>query len=742
MRSTACWCSDHRWRVISLWVIALVSLNGLHAVVGSRFGDNFTLTGTQSYRADRLLATHTPAAAGDRDQLVVEVRHGSVSAPAVRARFNALLARVRDLPHVSGVRSPYDHPNEIARDGRVAYATISFAVPASAISGSEAARYDRLISSASAAGVHFAADGQVAEGGNPSGSTGGIAIGSLAAGVVLLLVFGSLAATMLPLLTAGLSLGTGLALIGLLSHLIAMASFSGELALLIGMGVGVDYALFIVTRYRQGRLSGLDHTDAVVESLDTTGRAVLFAGTIVCIALLGMFLLGVGFLYGVAVAAAVAVAATVLAALTLLPALLSLLGDRTLRGTERRAIAAGHPAPAPQPGGWARWAARLDRHPALLATLAVALMCLLAIPALSMRLGSADYSSDPPSSTTYQAYEMLARGFGPGYNGPLELVSPVASATARRRFTALLHAVADTPDVRHVSAATFLPDRTGPGAVALATVVEAGSPQAASTADLLDTLRTQRLPALTRREGITVLVTGQTAVFSDFAAVLTGKLPLFIGIVVLLSALLLMLVFRSVVIPLTAALMNLLSTAAALGVVTAVFQFGWAGSLLGLHPGPIEAFLPVLMFPILFGLSMDYEVFLVSRIHEEWQRRRDNRAAVAHGIAATGATISAAAIIMVLVFSAFVLGGERIIDMFGIGLASAVLLDALIIRAIVIPAAMLMLGEVNWRLPHWLEARLPHLNVEGASARAVLTDALAATGEALQARAEADPTGA
>jgi len=316
-------------------------------------------------------------------------------------------------------------------------------------------------------------------------------------------------------------------------------------------------------------------------------------------------------------------------------------------------------------------------------------MLLLAVPFLSMRLGSADYSSDAKSTTTYEAYGMLAHGFGAGYNGPLELVATVDSAAQRAQFTAVTRAVATTHAVDHISLPVFLPGQNGHSGVAIDTVYETGSPQAASTATLLSKLRDHVIPVSTRDNNLNVLVTGQTAVFSDFAAVLTAKLPLFIGIVVFVSALLLTMVFRSVLIPITAALANLLSTAASLGVVTAIFQFGWFGSLLGLQKGPIEAFLPVLMFPILFGLSMDYEVFLVSRIHEEWHRRGSTREAVAHGLASTGRTIT----------------------------ASAVLLDALIIRAVVVPAAMLLLGESNWKLPGWVERHMPHFNIEGASCR-------------------------
>jgi RND superfamily putative drug exporter len=713
MRTAARWCFRHRLLVVGIWVIALVGANLAVRGAGSDYADNFSLHQTQSYQAMSLLERAAPKVSGDVDRLVVAVDHGRVTDPAVRGRTQQLMKRIARLPHVTEVGSPFtaSGARQIAPSGQIAFATITFDVPGGTFPGLEAAQYDHLIQAASGRGVTFAGDGQVAEDGNPSSASTALPIGFVAAGIVLLVVFGTLPAMLLPLLTAGFALGTGTAVVGLLSNVIGMASFSSQLSMLIGLGVGIDYALFIVTRYRQGMLRGLNREEAVVQALDTSGRAVLFAGAIVCVAMLGMVLLGVSFLYGVAIAAAIIVAFTVIAALTLAPALLGLFGGSVLRRGDRRAIAAHELTISDESPVWRRWTEVLARRPALFAALATAVMLLLAVPFFSMRLGSADASSDAASTTTHQAYELLSRGFGPGYNGPLELVASVGSARDRAAFTAVTRAVAHTPGVRSVAGPTFMPG------AALAEVYAVGSPQAASTTDLLGVLRDDVIPAASARSGISVLVGGQTATFADFASVLTAKLPLFIGIVVLVSSLLLMVVFRSLVVPLAAAFMNLLSTAASLGVVTAVFQFGWFGKLLGITPGPIEAFVPVLMFPILFGLSMDYEVFLVSRIYEEWHHSSDNRESVTHGLAATGKTITAAAAIMVLVFAAFVLGGQRIIEMFGIGLSSAVLLDAVIVRSVVAPALMLLLGKANWHMPAWLERRLPHLRVEGRSVR-------------------------
>ncbi len=566
-------------------------------------------------------------------------------------------------------------------------------------------------------GLQVAVAGQVAEQSEPA-SDSSAGLGAIAALVVLLVVFGSVLAALLPLVTAGLALGVGVSVIGLLSNLVTMASFSSQLSILIGLGVGVDYALFIVTRHRQGLQQGKSVEEAIVDAIDTSGRAVMFAGITVCIALLGMFALGVSFLYGVAIAAAVVVSFTVLAALTLLPALLGLMGTRVLGRRARRKLASGQLTAATDGGRfWARWTGALQARPLAFALAALIVMLALAAPFFSMRLGSSDASSDPAGTTTRQAYELLVKGFGPGYNGPLQLVAKVSDTSQQQAFQHTLTAVAHTAGVAAATPAVTLPGSSDGTHVVFANVYPVGSPQAASTSTLLTTLRTKVIPASAKGTGVRVLVGGQTAIFSDFAGVLSSKLPLFIGVVVLLSFLLLAAVFRSIAIPLMAALMNMLSAGAAFGVLVAVFQWGWFGSLLGVsQTGPIEAFVPVMMFAILFGLSMDYEVFLVSRIYEEWHRTGDNRLAVTRGLQATGRTITAAALIMVLVFGSFLLGGQVVIKMFGLGLAGAVLLDAAIVRMALVPSLMLLLGKRNWALPGWLDRILPHLNVEGSVA--------------------------
>jgi RND superfamily putative drug exporter len=715
MRSIARWCVTHRRLVLAAWLVGVIALAGIAKSVGSDYNDSFSLNGTQSFDALKLLEHAAPKASGDSEQIVIAVKHGNVTDPAVKSRANAMFARVEKLPDVASVASPFAPSGaaQVSKSGQVAYAVVTMTKQASDFTVPQATKFVNTARSASGSGLKVAVGGQVAEQSLKT-NVSSAGFGAIAALIVLFIVFGSLLAAVLPLVAAGLALGAGTATVGLLSHVIHMASFSSELSLLIGLGVGVDYALFIVTRHRQGLERGKSVEDAIVDAVDTSGRAVLFAGITVCIALLGMFALGVSFLYGVAIAASIVVSFTVLAALTLLPALLGFMGTRVLGRKGRRSLASGKLKTNDGSGWWVRWAGILQKSPALIATLAAAVMIVIAIPFFSMRLGSSDAGSDPSGSTTRLAYDLLAKGFGPGYNGPLQLVAQIHNPKDQAAFVKVTQAAAATPGVVRVSTPVTLPAKQGAPPVASANVYPVGSPQSVSTSKLLNTLRNTVVPRASAGSGVQVLIGGQTAIFADFSGVLSSKLPLFIGVVVLLSFLLLTAVFRSLVIPAMAAVMNMLSAGAAFGVITAVFQFGWFSSVFGINQtGPIEAFIPVMMFAILFGLSMDYEVFLVSRIFEEWHRTGDNTLAVTRGLAATGRTITAAAAIMVLVFGSFIFGGSVIIEMFGLGLAAAVFMDALIVRSILVPALMLVVGKTNWALPKSLDRVIPRLNVEG-----------------------------
>lgn len=715
MRNLAAWCFNHRRTVLAAWLAALIALTLVHRTVGSDFRDTFKLPGTESAEALTLLQEASPKAGGDTEQIVIAVKRGEVLAPRVQERVEQMLARVASLPYVAFVTSPYspEGKTQISPDRQIAYATVNLTKQAIDVSADEAKRLVAVAQKAQNEGLRIELGGQAIEAADPPGSSGtGPAF--VMAAIVLLLVFGSMFAAALPLATAAVSLGVGIALIGLLSHVMTTASFSTDLSMLIGLGVGVDYSLFIVTRYRQARMRGSDGLQATREAMNTSGRAVLFAGTTVCIALLGMFALGVTFLYGAAVATCVVVACTVVAALTLLPALLGFFGDRVLTHKQRHELSEGRFGVVEEVGAWAAWSRHLAKHPALYATAGIAVMFAIASPLMSLDLGASDQGNDPPDTTTRQAYDLLAKGFGPGFNGPLTLIAKLDDKDQAKDFDKLMIAVAKTPGVVAATPGVVTGGQDGRPAVIVSEVIPRGSPQSNSTSDLITKLRDDVIPGATNESGLRVLVGGETAIADDFAHVLAGKLALFIGIVVSLSVFLLMIVFRSIVVPLTAAAMNLISVSAAFGVIVAIFQWGWFADLLGVtRPGPVDAFIPVMVFAILFGLSMDYEVFLVSRIREEWDRRGDNREAVCHGLAATGRTITAAAAIMVLVFAAFAFGDNRIIKLFGIGLASAVLLDAVVVRSLIMPGLMIVIGKINWWLPPFLDRRLPHLDVEG-----------------------------
>jgi len=626
-----------------------------------------------------------------------------------------MIAKVEQLPNVTVVASPYSPAgaHQISADGQTAFINVTFDVQPQNYSTPRSKEFVNTALTAQGPNLQVAVSGQIAEQADKV-SFGGTGLGVLLAAVVLLLVFGSLFAMALPILSAMASLGTAIGVIGLLSHLLKMPQFSAELVLLIGLGVGVDYALFIVTRHRQGLIAGSDVQSSIVNAVNTSGRAVLFAGIIVCIALLGMFALGVTFLYGLAIAASIGVLFTMIAALTLLPALLSFIGPRVLSRKQKKNLAVNGPrvVGTGSKGFWPRWADLIQSRPIVPAVIALIIVGIIAMPFFSLRLGNSDQGNDPTGTTTRQAYDMLSAGFGPGFNGPLQLVATQQGQIDTATLDKLAAEVKTQPDVAAVVPAIVLPAHDGQQ-VALINVYPDSSPQASATTDLITHLRTDTIPGVTAGTGVTVYVGGTTAIFVDFANVLSSKLPLFIGLVVILSFILLAIVFRSLVIPLTAAIMNLLSIGAAFGILVAVFQWGWLGSVFQVtKTGPIEAFLPVMLFAILFGLSMDYEVFLITRIQEEYFKSGDNRIAVRNGLAATGKTITAAALIMILVFGAFILGGIQVIKEFGLGLAGGIFVDAVFIRMALVPSLMLMLGKSNWWFPKWLDRILPHVMVD------------------------------
>ena len=701
------WTIAHRRIVVVGWIVFAIGILGVSQAVGKRNANNFSLPNTDSQRAVDLLQSRFPAQAGDSDQIVFRTRTGKLTDASARAAIKPMLVRVARLPHVAGVVSPYDAgADAVSKAGTIGFATVEFDQKANLL---PKAAIDRVIKTAKAVrspALQVELGGQAIKQAQQTSLGFATGVGLIAAVVVLLLSFGSLLAMGLPIVTALFGLGAGLGVIGLGSHLVDMVDFSSELALMIGLGVGIDYALFIVTRFRDAyRENGGNVQGALELAMNTAGRAILFAGTTVVIALLGMFALGVSFLYGVAIAASLGVLLVLAASLTLLPALLMFTGKRVGRVRSRRVRQR-----EPGVGFWTRWVGLIQRWPVWAALGSTALLLALASPALGLRLGASDSGNDPTTQTTRHAYDLLAAGFGPGFNGPLQLAVSLPSAGdtgGLARFTTTLR---NTPGIASVAAPRLNPARDTAAIAAYPTT----SPQSAQTTSLVKRLRNDVLPPLSKATGATVYVGGATAIQVDFAHVLAGKLPLFIGIVVLLSALLLLVVFRSLLIPLQAALMNLLSIAAALGVVQAIFERGWLAGLIGVQPGPIEAFIPVMVFAIVFGLSMDYEVFLVSRIHEEWQHRGDASAAVREGLSRTGRVITAAAAVMVAVFASFAAGDDRVLKLFGVAMATAVFLDAVVIRSILMPAVLELFGRYTWAFPRWADRRLPRLAIEPA----------------------------
>jgi RND superfamily putative drug exporter len=705
-------CFRHRRLVFAGWVLALVLLTAVSQAAGISYATTVTLPNSPSTQALAILQHDFPSAAGDADQIVVEAKTGSLTSAPLRSKVDAMLAEVGRLPHVASVTSPYGPygASQVSRDGKIAFATVNFDAQAQDLPSDAVNAVIQTAQAAQGPNLQVALTGQAIENAQPQQSSNSTALGVILALIVLGLAFGALFAAIIPIVTALVAIGIGYALTGLLSHVLTIVSFAPILGVLIGLGVGIDYALFIVTRHRSGVRAGKSIEDAAVHAVNTAGRAVFFAGLTVVIALLGQFLLGVSFLDGAAVAATVTVALTMLASLTLLPALLGFIGPRVLSGRERRRISESGPeAEAVTSGLWYRWSRSIERQTALRAAVSLLVLVVVALPVFSLRLGLDDAGTDPASSTTRQAYDLLAKGFGPGFNGPFELVSALHGPADATAFSAVVEAASRQPGI-----VTATPPQVSPaGSAAVALLYPSTAPQAAQTTTLLDQLRNRVVPAAEAGSGLHVLIGGVTPTEVDFSTALASKLPLFIAVVVMLAFLLLLLVFRSLLIPAVASVMNLLAVGAALGVMNAVFEWGWGSSIIGISASaPVEVFLPVIMFSVLFGLSVDYEVFLVSRIHEQWIRTGDNRVAVTTGQTVTGRVITAAASIMILVFLSFLLDDNIVIQQFGVGLAAAIIIDAFVVRTVLVPALMHLCGRANWWLPGWLDRWLPTLHIE------------------------------
>jgi len=702
-----------RGRVMLLWVAALALAAGLSTAFAGDFAADYSAPGSDSQAAQDLLAQRFPAQSGDIVDVVVRADEGA-SAAGVRADVQALLAELADAPHVASVEDPYATPGGVSADGRTIVSHLRLDVANPIDMPVEDSK--QLLGAAEGAerpGLEVALGGQSIQQAE-QGEIGSEGIGLLAAAVILLLTFGSVVAAGLPITIAIAGLALSGLLTGIVAAIIDVPDWSTSLASMMVIGIGIDYVLLMITRFREWRSAGLDPEAATAATLDTAGRSVLVAGSTVVVSMLGLFAMGLSFMRGAAVVTILGVLVVMAAAMTLFPALLGYFGKHVDRfrlplGGRRSAQVAtgGHVVPS---RGWVRWSRLVERHRVLAALSGVAILLALAAPFLGVRFGFPDAGNDVAGKSTRQAYDLLANGFGPGANGPLLLAAELGPNGDLAALDSLAAAVKATPGV----AAVAPPQLNPAGDFAVLTVLPTTGPQDEATGDLVRTLRDEVIPAAANGTGTEVHVGGVTATSIDSTENIATRIPLLIGGVVLLSMLLLLVAFRSVVVAVKAAVMNLLSVAAAYGVVALVLQGGWAGQLIGIDTEtPLPAFIPVLMFAVLFGLSMDYEVFLVSRIRESWVRTEDNGRSIVEGLAGTGRVITAAAAIMIAVFAAFVPSPEVFLKVIGVGMAAAILIDATIVRMLLVPAVMHLLGRGNWLMPAWLGRRLPQLHVEG-----------------------------
>jgi RND superfamily putative drug exporter len=704
-----------RGRTVVAWLLALGVAVGLASAFGGEFKADYSAPGSDSKQAQTLLEQRFPTQAGDTVDVVVRADGG---VQGKQSEVQDVLAELAKVPHVAGVSDPFQDPAGISQDGTtlVAHLRLDVENPVDMPIDDSQQMLD-IANAASTGGFHVALGGQSVQQAE-QGEIGSEGLGLAAAAIILLLMFGSVVAAGLPIVVAVAGLAVSSTLTTVVISLVDAPDWSTSLATMMGIGIGIDYALLMVTRFREWRAAGLDPEAATVATLDTAGRSVMVAGTTVVISMLGLFAMGLSFMRGAAVVTILGVLIVMLASVTLFPALLGYLGKhidrlrlplgRFMGGGHQITVAAGgHVEPS---RAWLGWSRLVDRHRIVAAVVGTAALLALAAPFLGVQFGFPDAGNNREETSTRQAYDMLADGFGPGMNGPLLLVAELPPGSDASALDGVSQAVSATPGVVAVAPATL--NETGDAAVM--TVVPATGPQDQESEDLIRTLRDDVLPQATAGGDVSVYVGGVTATSIDSTDNITKRLPLLIGGVVLLSMLLLIASFRSLAVAVKAAVMNLLSVAAAYGVVALVLQGGWVGQLVGIDTHtPLPSFVPVLMFAVLFGLSMDYEVFLVSRMREGWLRTGDNEQAILGGLAGTGRVITAAAAIMVAVFAAFVPSPDVILKVIGVGMAAAIFIDATVVRMLLVPAVMHLLGRANWWMPEWLGRRLPELHVEG-----------------------------
>jgi len=703
-------CSRHHYPVIAVWIVLAVALLAISHSAGSKTSENLTLPGTDSTTATELLEDNLPEQAYGSNPLVFEAPQGKLSQAKYATGVEETVKRLNELGEVNSAVSPLSPQGAhfLSKDGSVGYIPVVLNVGPGEIDEEQAERILDAAEPARAAGLETAVGSYVGQQLSKPATETSEAIGLAAAVIILLFAFGTATAMMLPIVSAVLGLACALSIIGLLEHVLEVPGVASTLATMIGLGVGIDYALFIVTRHKLQLGEGMEVRESVARATATAGGAVVFAGFTVVIALCSLAFAGIPLVSTLGFTAAVAVVVAVAAATTLLPAMLGALGPRI--NSLRVKLGKTHPDDK-EPHGWRRWAERVAARPGAATAVSMLVLVVLALPIFQLDLGQNDISALPEETTSRQAYDALNKGFGPGVNGPLLIASEFSSpAEAKQVLPGLQKAIDGSEDVEAVGEPTL--DKKG--TVAVFTVLSESEPWADETVDLVEDLRETTIPQALKGTEASSYVGGQTAGYIDLASQIADKLPLMIAIVVALSFFVLLIAFRSLLVPVKAAAMNLISVAAAYGIVTAVFQLGWGSSLIGLdHAIPIVSFVPLLMFAILFGLSMDYEVFLLTQMKEHFKETGDSKRAVIEGLANTGRVITSAAAIMVCVFTSFVLNGDPVVKEFGVGLAVAIAIDSTLLRCLLVPAVMVLLGDRAWWLPRWMDRIIPHVSIEG-----------------------------